>query len=362
MPKLSEAQEAPKKTRTPRKPAAARKSPPKGGKTPARPKHWVAPPLAEPEEGDIIVSYSELSTYRSCPLKHLLAYKERWSKPPEEGSPLSKGTLWHSVLEIHYLGIQSVQRGERTEEEAKDWIAAELSLLLWDQKTGQQSELQSLVWWMYQGYVDMYSFDSGWEILGVEVKFQQRLHGPDGPSPFILKGKLDLVVRDRKTRKIWVVDHKSGANLPVEEDLDMNDQFGLYIWLLNEAGVPVIGAIHSANRTQRNKGDLDENWGEDGKPLAAGIKRQTLDQRMKRTLMARGKRELANIARDAYATAVNAYPEAVGLEPLPIYSNPDTMPFTWRYEWRDVYMMMRKGRAPHVALKELGFTQNFERH
>lgn len=361
MPKITETQKKPPRAKTPRKPATKTPVSRKGGKTP-KDTVWEAPALVEPQEGDHVVSYSELSTYRSCPLKHLLSYKERWSKPPEEGSPLSKGTLWHEVMEVHYTGIQDVQQGRKTEDEAKAWIAHELGGLLWDQNTGEQSELQELIFWMYEGYVDKYGFDSEWEILGVEVKFQQRLHGPDGPSPFILKGKLDLVVRDRKTKKIWVVDHKSGANLPVEEDLDMNDQFALYIWLLNTAGIPVIGAIHSANRTTMNAGDRKENQDENGVPLKASTKKQTLDQRMKRTLMARGKRELDNVARDAWATAANAYPEAVGLEPLPVYSNPDTMPFTWRYEWRDVYLMARKGRDVRVALKELGFEQNFERH
>lgn len=332
-------------------------------KNPPRTKGWKVPPLVEPEEGDIVVSYSELSTYRSCPLKHMLAYKERWSKPPEEGSPLSKGTLWHDVMEIHYTALKNIQDGVWGEQQGLDHAARAIADILWDQQTGEQSELQSLIWWMYQGYVEKYGRDEHWEILAVEQKFQARLRGPDGPSPYILKGKLDLVVRDRKTRKIWVIDHKSGANLPNEEDLDMNDQFALYIWLMNQAGIPVIGAIHSANRTTRNAGDRPENQDpETGEPLKASTKKQTLDQRMKRTLLSRGAHELENVARDAWATAVNAYPEAVGREPLPIYSNPDTMPFTWKGEWRDVYLMARKGRNIRAVLKELGFEQNFERH
>lgn len=332
-------------------------------KNPARTAGWKVPPLVEPEEGDVVVSYSELSTYRSCPLKHMLSYKERWSKPPEEGSALSKGTLWHEVMEIHYGALKNIQDGVWGEKQGLDHASRNIAELLWDQRTGEQSELQSLVWWMYEGYLDKYDTDEHWEILAVEQKFQARLHGPDGASPYILKGKLDLVVRDRKTRKIWVVDHKSGSNLPNEEDLDMNDQFALYIWLLNQAGIPVIGAIHSANRTTRNAGDRPENQDpETGEPLKASTKKQTLDQRMKRTLLSRGEHELANVARDAWATAVNAYPEASGREPLPIYSNPDTMPFTWKGEWRDVYLMARKGRDIRATLKELGFVQNFERH
>ena len=38
----------------------------------------------------IVVSYSELDTFRQCPMKHALAYKQRWTRPVEEGSPLNK--------------------------------------------------------------------------------------------------------------------------------------------------------------------------------------------------------------------------------------------------------------------------------
>lgn len=332
---------------------------------PPRPKGWVTPPLVEPEEGDVIITHSEIDAYRRCPLMWALAYRDKWRIPEgdrEEGHALTKGTLYHDVMEIHYKGLQQIQRGAWSEEQGMDHIARGVAELLWPQDGSDQSELQSLVWWMYQGYVEKYGKDSQWEILAVEVKFQARLKNPDGtPSKYLLKGKLDLVVRDRKTGKIWIVDHKSGANLPDQMELDIADQFGLYAWLLREAGIEVIGAIHSANRTTRNQGDRPENQDENGEPLKASTKKQTLDQRMRRTLLNRGDKELDSIARDALAVAINAYPEAAGREPLPIYSAPKpTMGGCNWCDFLDAHLQARKGRSIQSALTEQGFEQVLE--
>lgn len=320
--------------------------------TTTKPKDWAAPPLGEAGPDDLIVTHSELDAYRRCPLMWMLAYKERWTlQERDDEHALTKGILYHEVMEQHYLALQ--KHGQNAtglavaEARARD--------LLW---TGaDQSELQALVWWMYTGYVAKYGADPQWEILGVEVKFQARLKGR-----YFLKGKLDLVIRERKTLKIWIVDHKSGANLPTEMELDIADQFGLYSWLLREGGIVVAGAIHSANRTTMNQGDRAENWTtlEDGteKALKANIKRQTLEQRMKRTLLARGDRELDAIANDAWATAVNAYPQFDGRGQLPIYSSPKpTMGGCGWCDFLEPHLMARKGRDIRTALEEFGFEQ-----
>lgn len=332
---------------------------------PPRPKGWQAPPIEEAQEGDVIITHSEIDAFRRCQLMWMLAYKDKWRIPEgerEDGHALTKGSLYHDVMEIHYTGLKHIQDGVWGQEQGLDHIARNVAALLWPQDGTEQSELQSLVWWMYQGYVERYGNDPQWEILAVEVKFQARLRTRDGkPTKYLLKGKLDLVIRDRKTGKIWIVDHKSGANLPDQMELDIADQFGLYAWLLREAGIPVIGAIHSANRTTRNQGDRPENQDENGEPLKASTKKQTLEQRMRRTLLNRGDKELDSIAADALAVAVNAYPEAAGLNPLPIYSAPK--PSMGGCNWcdfLDAHLAARKGRSLQQALPEFGFEQVFE--
>jgi len=216
---------------------------------------------------------------------------------------------------------------------------------------------------MYEGYVEQYGADRQWRILGIEYRLAEFLPTPWGAdSPYILKAKLDLIVQDRKTRKIYVIDHKSGANLPNQMDLEIDDQFGLYTWLMQHRGLKILGSIHNAVRTTRNAGDLPENQDENGKPIKASQKKQTLDQRMSRTYLNRGDAEVLNIAQDAYAVAVNMYPEAVHEEPLPLYSSPDPRNCGWKCDFKEVHLIARSGKPLQKALEEFGFKQDFTRH
>jgi len=344
---------------------------PKATTTAKRGPRIKEPVLPEPDaeqEGDIIVSYSELDTYRQCPLKHLIAYKNRWTKPPKEDSPLTKGSLWHEVMEIHYNIIKEYQdandgRSPSTEQENRILLAlirVAISPLLHGDK-GEQSENQALIEWMYDGYVERWGTDPQWRILGVEYKLQRRLMDPDGdPSPFLMKAKLDLIVLDRETMKVWIIDHKSGQNLPSQMELDIDDQFGGYTWLLRNAGLNVIGAIHNAARTTQNAGDKKENQDAEGNPLKASTKKQTLEQRMSRTRLNRSDAEVANIALDAWAVAENAYPDE-GFE-RPLYSSPDPRQCGWKCDFTEVHLATRAGKPLTKALEEWGFVQDFTRH
>jgi len=294
-----------------------------------------------------VVSYSELDTYRQCPLKHLWAYKERWKRPVAEGSALAKGSLWHLVLETHYLTLMD----GGTLDQAIESVQPHLS----DQASGLQTPDQELIQWMYEGYIERYGDDKEWEILAVEYPFVINLADPDGnPSPYDIKGKIDLVVRNRLNGSIWVVDHKSGSQLPDTMDLEIDDQFGLYVWALNQPGHDhwrPSGAIHSATRTTRNQADHPGYTGK-SKP-------QTLDQRHRRTYLNRSQTELQSIALDAWAVAANAYPTS---DDRPLYSAPDPRQCGWKCDYKEVHLLARKGKDAHTTLRDYGFEQDFTRH
>lgn len=318
------------------------------------------PVAIEPEADDLIVSYSELSTFRDCPLKHFIAYKNRWKKAPSEGSPLVKGTLWHNVMEAHYLAIQAWQQNHggkpvALKDEATVLELARIAAEAWylPEKGTEQSENQALIQWMYEGYVEKYGADRQWLILGIEYKLAEWLPDPEGnESEFLLKAKLDLIVMDFKTKGIWIIDHKSGANLPSQFDLEMDDQFGLYTWLLQQRGLKVMGSLHNAARTTRNQADFPDYSGK-SKP-------QTLEQRMHRTYLNRGDAETRSIAGDAWAVAMNAYPPE-GQE-LPLYSAPDPRTCGWKCDFKEAHLMARAGRPLQASLESFGFVQDFTRH
>lgn len=350
MPKLDEAQAATVESARTRAKAATAKRLALADPIPTMP--------ARPD-GKIVVSYSELDTFRQCPLKHRWSYIERWSKPQEEGSALSRGTLWHTVLEAHYNAIKQWQSlydngrfpvaltADRRNEILGSCLDAVMPLL---HAQGAQTAQQELVEWMYRGYVEHHGLDSAWSILSVENRdLVPLLNAAGRPSRYWIKVKIDLIVRDWEVGGLWVVDHKSAKDLDRPKDIDLDDQFGLYTagvrWRLarDKIGNPndLVGSVYSGARTQRNKGPM------------------VLESRFARTRMFRSQPELDAIMRDAYTAARAAYSKQNRDNP---YSSPNPNQCGWKCDFLDVHLAVRKGIDPRHALPDFGFEQNFERH
>lgn len=301
------------------------------------------------------VSYSETDTARQCLHKHRLAYKERWvtiTKSPA----LNRGTLWHAVLEDFYLTIQFFQQvadgkwPDYGNVQAPESVVLEHAFEagmahLRDDRGAWRNDDAELIGWMFDGYIRHYGIDPDWKIVGVEQPYAFYLNTETGGrSRFKLKMKLDLVVRDLSMNRILVVDHKSGKNLPYDKELDIDDQFGLYIWGLKQAGKNVFGAMHSAARTHRNK-DQAKNP-------------QELEDRFKRTNLYRTDKELDAIALDAYRTMKLAYSLKPGEEPR----SPNTDTCRWRCDYLESCLAGRKGMDEHEVMRGMGMEQNFTRH
>lgn len=301
----------------------------------------------------IIVSYSELDTYRQCPLKHHLFYGLRYTKPVKPDSALDKGSRYHKVMEIHYRLVKAYQDANN-HKNPKEGSAAETELLeqcheavmkiLWDPKVGAWYDpVAELIAWMYEGHIKNYGLMDRWRIMAIEHNVVTPLLDAKGRATrYHLKAKMDLVVRMRDVGGLWVVDHKSGQNLPTQMDLEIDDQFGLYTWVMRRIGKRVQGSVHAANRTQRNKSPM------------------TMDQRMSLTYLNRDDVELTNLALDAYEVARAAHPPASMRSPH--YSSPDPRQCGWKCDVKEPHLLMRRGRPMHEVMTEYGFTINKTRH
>ncbi len=324
------------------------------------------------ERPTITVSYSELDTYRQCPLKHYLGYTQRWTKDKPADSPLYKGTFWHDVMEAHYLAIQKARKAGKSEEAVfkaatrAGWAVIDTRAK--QAKTDVEKEVADLIRWMYSGYLDKWGADEQWDILGVETRLELPLGEQYGAAyakehpglvvpRFRLKAKLDLLLFDHDTAAIWIGDHKSGKDLPNQMDLEIDDQFGLYGVLMRNKGHKVMGSIHLATRTQRNAGDRPENQGPDGEPIKKSNKKQTLEDRHRRTYLNRTEAELTSIEYDAWAAAMSAY-----ASDLPLYSAPDPRQCGWKCDFKETHLLMRQGRPEAEVMTEFGFRQDFTRH
>lgn len=258
--------------------------------------------------GTRVVSYSELDALRQCPLKHYLTYNRRW-RTPVVSRALSIGSLFHEVLEEHYRCGRGKKEIERiAEDETIDMEHAET------------------VGWIYAGYREQYGSDPDWEIIEVEKKFELPLG-----RGIRLKGRIDLLVEDSGAGGgLWIVDHKTGRELPKGKQLEFDDQFGLYMWLLKKSGLDVRGVIHNACRTYRLKREMK------------------LSERFMRTYTVRSDSELEVVAREAYDTFVRGLCPWPGQPPRA--TDPDRC--TWRCNFSEACLMARK-TEPDRGIEEL---------
>lgn len=286
----------------------------------------------------VVFSYSELDAWRQCPLKWSLAYAERWTGATKS-SALQRGTDWHEIMATFYgLRAQGVS-----------WNRA--YKLAWKQHCipadgTTQSERQLLMEWMLMGYVERWRGDEEWQVMAVEV-----LHEVPLSSRFSLKIRADLIVQLRGSRRLYLVDSKTGKDLLSEAMLDVHVQFPLYVWALRKAGIPIWGFICDNARTQRNKEQA----------------KQPLESRFRRTLVYHSDAELRIIARDALADmrmahAARARAQARSRD-LPRHLNKDHC--LWRCDYTSACQAGMRSPDPEVTrqfLRDTGYEQNWERH
>jgi len=279
-----------------------------------------------------VVSFSELNTFRTCPHRWDLTYRQNWVVP-EKPDARSRGKLWHVVMREHY---KSIKNGVPAED-----IVTYIKREHLYTESGEQTEEQELVEWMYDGYFECWrEEDKRWKIVAVEQRVEVPLPPyKDGKAQFVLKGFIDLVLADEKDR-VWVVDHKTGRNFPTELMLGLNDQFGLYCWAwrLVPGGPWVHGVMHNHARTQRNKGPME------------------LDNRFQRYLTYRTDEELEKVATEAWQTANRAY----ALGPDEAERTPDADKCRW-CDYREPCLAGRKGVDEDQYLRDLGCVQLAER-
>lgn len=282
-----------------------------------------------------LVSFSELDAFRQCPYKHHLGYRERW-QADETAPALSRGKLFHEVMEFHY---NRIQQGMKVPGVAQEMA---VSGLLFDAETADATPEQDLVAWIYKGYVEHYSSRDRWDILGVEVPVEDWLPNERGNrSTFRLKGKVDLLVFDKETQGIWVIDHKTCKNLPKGREVDFDDQMAVYIYLLRLRGYDIRGAVFNFCRTEKLKS-----------------REMDVDERFKRVLTVRTDEELRIIALEVLKTFQDAYRPREGLPPR----HPNTDTCRWRCPFTEPCLGARKGLDRVKMLQDHGFAQDFTRH
>ena len=178
----------------------------------------------------IHVRNSERGTLDRCPQQWWWAWREGL-RPKETAKPLWFGTGIHLAL-AHYYGPGSKRRKDFIDvwrafaDEEAEYIRVEIGGLD-EQAWVDARELGEA---MLLGYVKHYGNDRDWDVISTEQSFSVRIPYLNGEGHFILNGTFDGVYRDRRTKVIKLMEHKTAASISTGW-LPMDNQGGTY-WMV----------------------------------------------------------------------------------------------------------------------------------
>lgn len=214
-----------------------------------------------------VMTHSRAELLRRCPRAEYYRY-DLGLEPRKRARALSVGTAWHAVMAALYEAV----RLEKSKNEvvaicwdALDaWYSAEkLSLSAGDLDLEQIGpgfsldnidQARDLIHGMLGGYLrTWYSLDQDrWQVIGMEQQYCAPIVTPYGyPSGWDYAGKVDLVVRERGTGRLVVVDHKTTSDLADAGTArhDIVGQVEGYAWLVQQwLKKPVGWAVYRLTR------------------------------------------------------------------------------------------------------------------
>lgn len=226
------------------------------------------------------VHVTERTAWKTCRLYHQFSYKRGLVPLRVNPGPIWLGTGVHVALATYYkfgaLPATTFEKWYKTQA-GKIWAFLDIS--------GQTAleEMHALGLTMMTAYAEYaHVADADWEVVAVEEEISiEVLPG------YWMTGTLDLLVRNTRTRKLWVVDHKTCASFVDPAALEFDDQMVAYLYLVyrkyNE--VPA-GAVYSMLRKKipaeplvLKKGGLSKAVNIDTTPAVyrAAIEREGLD-------------------------------------------------------------------------------------
>lgn len=143
-----------------------------------------------------VYSYSQLSSFAECPYGFFL---ERIDKVPKKNNAFAEqGSLIHDLIDQWAKGrISAELLPQEYERRYPDEVVTSWPRMLASKGYAEKTFLQGLEY-----FKNFDRFD-GYEIIDTEEKFTTKIGG----RPFT--GIIDMILRDRKTGELIILDHKS---------------------------------------------------------------------------------------------------------------------------------------------------------
>jgi hypothetical protein len=169
--------------------------------------------------------WHHLQDVLTCPERYRLrAHVQRWEDEPEKPA-FAKGELLHLGL-AHYYMYKKYRDADRRGF-LEDWLGPQEAMKRKAKAEGWEKYLP-LVSRALKLYHEEYGRDTHWEVVHVERELKVRV-GKDATNPkgHLYTQRADLIVRDRDTGLIWIVDHKTTSKITARtaNSFVLNGQF-----------------------------------------------------------------------------------------------------------------------------------------
>ena len=203
---------------------------------------------------------SERSTFNRCRFLWNLTYNQEL-KPHYDMPALRYGTLIHKALAAWYVpGIKRGVHPAITFQKVYEEELKTASHMGFKDEDGKWQDAGELGVAMMNHYVEEYGKDDRWKVIATELPFRTLVHRPAcltcpgrlpscpechgeaGTPWFIYTGVIDGLWEDRRTKRLWIPDHKTtdGIGPSTGQHLRIDDQAGAYwtwgVMALREAG------------------------------------------------------------------------------------------------------------------------------
>ena len=193
-------------------------------------------------QSELHISASQMFTYLGCSLKYMFHYVQK-KQPQHLSVALPFGKAIHQAIEKYYLSVMATGEGASVED-MKELFTESVSLAIDDGSTpilfkkeapdkDSIIEMGHQLLQVFHAEVDL----TGYEVVGAEIPLSSTLYTENGEATdFKLVGILDLLLRDKGSGELLVVDNKTAKLKRTQESSDDDLQMSAYSYLLASTG------------------------------------------------------------------------------------------------------------------------------
>ncbi|HJY98267.1 MAG TPA: ATP-dependent DNA helicase [Patescibacteria group bacterium] len=178
------------------------------------------------------LSYSQIETFRTCPLHYKLRYI--YKLPTAPSASASFGTTVHASLKAFY---ERIAKGEKPTEKmillllSENWVKEGYSSKKHEREFMQKGK-DYLIGFLKHGY------DRKTSVEALEQPFTIPIKGEG--KPLKIGGKIDRIDR-LKDGSVEIIDYKTGATIPSQKEVDRNLQLSFYALAATTVPTPPFG-------------------------------------------------------------------------------------------------------------------------